>query len=87
MLSLCGVAGSWTPLDTPLTSSPIFEAVAAGTISPATGVFLFDAAVEVLVLLSLDLALPLTGPLAEEVGGGWGLAALAAPLAGNLPWG
>ena len=83
MLSLCGMAGGWNPLDTPLTSSPVFDAVAAGTISPATGVFLFDAAVEVLVLVSLDLALPLTGPLAQEAG--WGLTALAAPLAGGLP--
>ena len=56
-----------------MAASPLFEAVAVGTLSPATGLLLFDAAVEVLVLVSLDLALPLTGLLAEPEGLGWGL--------------
>ena len=73
MLSLCGTVGGWNSLEVPVAASPLFEAVAVGTLSPATGLLLFDAAVEVLVLVSLDLALPLTGLLAEPEGLGWGL--------------
>jgi len=68
----------WSPLDLSITSSPLVEAVAAGTISPATGAAILDAAVEVVFALSLDLALPSVDPVE-----GWGL---AAPLVGPGAW-
>ena len=78
MLSTCGMLNGWSPLDLSITSSPLVEAVAAGTLSPATGAAILDAAVGVVIALSLDLALPSVDPVE-----GWGL---ATPLVGPGAW-